>query len=309
MVPGLLRPGFHLDQRLFSHDGRGAAAAAEGLRRGLFRLEGLRRIRTGFDQHQAALFKGDGQIGRCARRRGGDGLGCSDGFDHGLDRRGDGFDNHRRGLDSHRFGDHFDRRFDHRGGFGFTGGGGNLFDQAGSFGHRRLRDFGLHFGDYRLGSFDDGLDHRGLGHGHFGGRSLDGGEPTEIAIVADKDKVTQVVSNLLSNVLTHTPEGTECEVAVGVIGPDPLDESTESTEPRFAVVEIRDHGPGVKPADAEHLFERFYRTDSSRTRASGGSGLGMAIVAAIMGSHGGTARVRETDGGGLTVQLMFPLAG
>ncbi len=139
--------------------------------------------------------------------------------------------------------------------------------------------------------------------------SLDGGEPTEIAIVADKDKVTQVVSNLLSNVLTHTPEGTECEVAVGVIGPDPLDESTESTEPRFAVVEIRDHGPGVKPADAEHLFERFYRTDSSRTRASGGSGLGMAIVAAIMGSHGGTARVRETDGGGLTVQLMFPLAG
>ena len=58
--------------------------------------------------------------------------------------------------------------------------------------------------------------------------------------------------------------------------------------------------------DAEHLFERFYRTDSSRSRASGGSGLGMAIVAAIMAAHGGTARVAPTDGGGLTVRLTFP---
>lgn len=124
---------------------------------------------------------------------------------------------------------------------------------------------------------------------------LDGEEPADIAIVADKDKVTQVVSNILSNVLTHTPDGTACEVAIG------------QPAPTEAVIEIRDHGPGVKPDDADHLFERFYRTDYSRNRASGGSGLGMAIVAAIMASHGGTARVAETPGGGLTVRLTFPL--
>ena len=124
---------------------------------------------------------------------------------------------------------------------------------------------------------------------------LDGGSADDIVIVADKDKVTQVVTNLLSNVLTHTPAGTATELAVGRISPDE------------AVIEVRDHGPGVRGEDADRLFERFYRTDASRSRASGGSGLGMAIVAAIMAAHGGTARVAPTEGGGLTVRLTFPV--
>ncbi len=124
---------------------------------------------------------------------------------------------------------------------------------------------------------------------------LDGGSADDVVVIADKDKVTQVVTNLLSNVLTHTPSGTPTEIAVG------------TTDPNEAVIEVRDHGPGVRGEDAEHLFERFYRTDSSRSRASGGSGLGMAIVAAIMAAHGGTARVVPTLGGGLTVRLTFPL--
>lgn len=123
---------------------------------------------------------------------------------------------------------------------------------------------------------------------------LNGDTPEDAYVLADRDKVTQVVSNLLSNVLTHTPPGTPCEVAVGW--------NSENE----AVVEIRDHGPGVSEKDAERLFERFYRADFSRSRASGGSGLGMAIVAAIMASHGGTARVSTTEGGGLTVALTFP---
>ncbi|MFN8048146.1 MAG: HAMP domain-containing sensor histidine kinase [Ancrocorticia sp.] len=124
--------------------------------------------------------------------------------------------------------------------------------------------------------------------------SLDGGKADDVVIMADKDKVTQVVTNLLGNVLTHTPPGTPTEIAVGMGAPNE------------AIIEIRDHGPGVRMEDAEHLFERFYRTDSSRSRASGGSGLGMAIVAAIMAAHGGTARVAPTEGGGLTVRLTFP---
>lgn len=123
---------------------------------------------------------------------------------------------------------------------------------------------------------------------------LDGGKADDVVVMADKDKVTQVVTNLLGNVLTHTPPGTPTEIAVGMGAPGE------------AIIEIRDHGPGVRMEDAEHLFERFYRTDSSRSRASGGSGLGMAIVAAIMAAHGGTARVAPTDGGGLTVRLTFP---
>ncbi|MDO4888096.1 MAG: HAMP domain-containing sensor histidine kinase [Actinomycetaceae bacterium] len=124
---------------------------------------------------------------------------------------------------------------------------------------------------------------------------LDGSEAPEIGITADADKVTQVVTNLLSNVLTHTPAGTPVEVAVGVDGAQ-------------AIIEVRDHGQGVDKKDTEHLFERFYRADYSRSRASGGSGLGLAIVASVMGAHGGTARLSETPGGGLTVRLAFPLS-
>ncbi len=116
----------------------------------------------------------------------------------------------------------------------------------------------------------------------------------DVFVQADVDKVTQVVANLLSNVLTHTPEGTACEVAVGQEG-------------SWGIIEVRDHGSGVSQDDAQRIFERFYRADSSRSRASGGSGLGMAIVAAIMASHGGHARVGRTPGGGLTVRLTFPL--
>ena len=122
---------------------------------------------------------------------------------------------------------------------------------------------------------------------------LDGGPAPDITIYADSDKVTQVVTNLLSNVLSHTPAGTPVEIALGRQGED-------------AVVEVRDHGPGVEPEDSERLFERFFRTDSSRSRASGGSGLGLAIVASVMAAHGGTARISETPGGGLTVRLTFP---
>ncbi|MDP9806188.1 two-component system OmpR family sensor kinase [Trueperella bonasi] len=125
---------------------------------------------------------------------------------------------------------------------------------------------------------------------------LDGGEPRSVVVTADEEKVTQVITNLISNVRTHTPEGTPIEVAVGI---DPAN-------PKTGVVEVRDHGPGIAPEDADRIFERFYRTDSSRSRVSGGSGLGLAIVSAIMHIHDGQASVSETSGGGLTVRLEFP---
>lgn len=123
---------------------------------------------------------------------------------------------------------------------------------------------------------------------------LDGGPAPDVTLRADQDKITQIITNLLSNVLTHTPADTAVEVAVG--------NTTTAT-----IIEVRDHGPGVKPEDINRIFERFYRADYSRSRTSGGSGLGLAIVASIMKAHGGNAQVRETPGGGLTVRLTFPL--
>lgn len=114
-----------------------------------------------------------------------------------------------------------------------------------------------------------------------------------VVVTADQDKVTQVIANLLGNVLSHTPEGTPVELAVG-------------TDNGYGIIEVRDHGPGITAAESERIFERFYRTDVSRSRASGGSGLGLAIVAAIMAAHRGSARALETPGGGLTVRLSFP---
>jgi len=78
---------------------------------------------------------------------------------------------------------------------------------------------------------------------------------------------------------------------------------------RTAVLEVRDHGPGIPPEHVERVFERFYRVDPSRTRDSGGSGLGLAIVAAIVASHDGRVTVRETPGGGTTVRVELPVAG
>ncbi|UNX55314.1 ATP-binding protein [Georgenia sp. TF02-10] len=133
-----------------------------------------------------------------------------------------------------------------------------------------------------------------------GGASPAGGAPgtggllAPVPVTADPDRVRQVVANLVGNVLQHTPAGTPVEVAVGM------------PEPGWALLEVRDHGPGIPPAEAARVFERFYRVDPSRTRSSGGSGLGLAIVAAVVGAHGGAVRVLPTPGGGTTVQVALP---
>lgn len=114
-----------------------------------------------------------------------------------------------------------------------------------------------------------------------------------VTVLADDARLHQVVANLVGNVLQHTPPGTPVEIAVG---PHPA-------EREWALLQVRDHGPGIPPEDADRVFERFYRLDSSRNRSSGGSGLGLAIVAAVVGSLGGAVRVRETLGGGTTVEI------
>jgi two-component system OmpR family sensor kinase len=75
-----------------------------------------------------------------------------------------------------------------------------------------------------------------------------------------------------------------------------------------ARLSIADHGPGLSEDQAMRVFERFYRADTSRSRASGGVGLGLSIVAAVIEAHGGTAEVAPTPGGGATFVITLPLA-
>ncbi len=121
-------------------------------------------------------------------------------------------------------------------------------------------------------------------------------QPTEIQ--GDDAKLRQVLANLVGNAVSHTPAGTPMEVAVG-----------HTPDGGHAVVEIRDHGPGVNPEQAQRVFERFFRADPSRTRATGrggGNGLGLAIVAAIVGQHRGKVGVAQTPGGGATFVVELP---
>jgi two-component system, OmpR family, sensor kinase len=114
-------------------------------------------------------------------------------------------------------------------------------------------------------------------------------------VLGDESRLRQVVSNLMSNALTHTPAGTP--VTIGV-----------ATEPGWAVLSVADQGPGLAPQDAQRVFERFYRADSSRTRSRGGTGLGLSIVAALTAAHGGVAELDTTPGAGAVFRIRLPLA-
>ncbi len=116
-----------------------------------------------------------------------------------------------------------------------------------------------------------------------------------VTVLGDIDRIHQVVANLLTNAAVHTPPGTAIEVEVAVVAD------------RARLV-VRDHGPGLDAEAAAQAFERFWRADPSRSRASGGSGLGLSIVAAIVGSMGGTVRLAHPDDGtGTAAVVELPL--
>jgi two-component system OmpR family sensor kinase len=115
-------------------------------------------------------------------------------------------------------------------------------------------------------------------------------------VPGDDAKLRQLLANLISNALNHTPPGTPLEIAVGTRQSD-----------QHVVLEVRDHGPGVDPEKARKVFERFYRADPSRVRGTGGgNGLGLAIAAAIVNAHHGRIGVAQTDGGGATFIVELP---
>lgn len=118
-------------------------------------------------------------------------------------------------------------------------------------------------------------------------------EGTAASLYADRERLTQVLYNLLDNALRHTPVGGQIVLR--------LEDGTQQVR-----LEVADSGPGIPPEHLPHLFERFYRADAARGREAGGSGLGLAIVSALVQAHGGTVGVFNQERGGACFWMVLP---
>ncbi|MBT5627883.1 MAG: HAMP domain-containing histidine kinase, partial [Chloroflexi bacterium] len=115
-----------------------------------------------------------------------------------------------------------------------------------------------------------------------------------VRVMGDEQRLTQVIANLLANARAHTPDGTAVTISL-------------REENGQAIMDVVDDGPGLPEDDSEKLFERFYRIDSSRSRETGGAGLGLAIVAAIVSAHKGTIEAANQEGHGARVTVSLPI--
>jgi two-component system OmpR family sensor kinase len=124
-----------------------------------------------------------------------------------------------------------------------------------------------------------------------------------LVVAGDQARLRQVVGNLVTNALTHTPAATRVTLRLYADGPDQ------------AVMEVADQGPGLAPEQAEQVFDRFYRVDKARTRRAAvdhpglphcGAGLGLAIVAALVAAHQGTVELDTVLGEGATFRVRLP---
>lgn len=123
---------------------------------------------------------------------------------------------------------------------------------------------------------------------------LDG--PGTPEVTGDEARLRQVLGNLVANALQHTPATAPIILRVGTVDSD-------------AVLEVQDSGPGMSAEDADRAFERFYRADGSRTRASGGAGLGLSIVDSLVRAHGGQVTVTTEPGRGCCFRVVLPRVG
>jgi two-component system, OmpR family, sensor kinase len=153
-------------------------------------------------------------------------------------------------------------------------------------------------------------------------------------VTGDEVGLRQVVANLISNAMTHTPDGTPIDITIrsatngrghgfaaapvqslGTAVPAGLDGAAgggaaagpAAGEPAV-ILEVADQGAGLNDEQKEHVFERFYRTDRARSRTAGGTGLGLAIVAAMISAHHGRVWVDSEPGKGATFGFALPLA-
>jgi signal transduction histidine kinase len=113
----------------------------------------------------------------------------------------------------------------------------------------------------------------------------------------DPDRMRQVVQNLLHNAVRFTPAGGQVTVTVTGVSGD---------RDRWVMLEVEDDGPGIPAEDLSRVFEPFYRVDPSRSRASGGTGMGLAVVRLLVQVHGGTVRAENRPSGGSRFIVQVP---
>ena len=122
-----------------------------------------------------------------------------------------------------------------------------------------------------------------------------GAEKNLPEITADRQRIEQVVINILSNSIKYTPDGGRIDIVLTHRGHESV------------TLTVRDNGSGIPEEDLEHLFERFYRVEKSRTQDAGGTGLGLAIAKELVEAHGGTIRISSKLGEGTTVRIVLPV--
>jgi two-component system sensor histidine kinase CpxA len=126
------------------------------------------------------------------------------------------------------------------------------------------------------------------------GRTLSLQVETGLTLTGNRELVRQAVENVVRNALRYTAEGTTVELRA--------DAAADA-----AIIQVRDHGPGVPAAMLESIFQPFFRVADDRDRQSGGSGIGLAITARAVTLHGGSVVARNWIGGGLEVEIHLPL--
>jgi two-component system OmpR family sensor kinase len=138
------------------------------------------------------------------------------------------------------------------------------------------------------------LDAKEDGRARDPGRTFEAEVAAPVVVNGDEDRLRQAVTNLVTNALVHTPPGT------------PIRLSLEHSDSQ-AVITVADRGPGLPAEALEHAFDRFWRGDPSRSRHSGGAGLGLAIVDAITRAHGGSVRADNDPEGGARFTITLPV--
>lgn len=118
-------------------------------------------------------------------------------------------------------------------------------------------------------------------------------EPEGLTAAGDPERVHQVIANLLENAIRHSPPGGSVRLSAESQGSD-------------VVIEVTDQGPGIAEHEAERVFERFYRTDRSRSPAQGGTGLGLSIARWIVELHGGVIHAENDLGRGCRMVVRLP---
>jgi len=119
-------------------------------------------------------------------------------------------------------------------------------------------------------------------------------KPSIPQVIADSDRITQVLLNLVDNARRHTPDGGTIRVGATLQG-------------HHLYIWVNDTGTGIDPTDLPHIFQRFYRSDRSRTTSTGGSGLGLSIVKAIITAHSGNIWAESTLGQGTRITFTLPI--